>query len=152
MIWYESGWLCRDWHRAGWSSWSTGRARRLCLALCKTVSLLALQRFWRVSHSRSLMRAVILVVLLYVLVVNLAAHPSFQFCLWVPFGVVGKNLNTEMLHGAWRSWHICFEFVFACVVGKNTPNMIPMADDAITRGSTGTPGLGSPLHICAPDT
>ena len=36
---------------------------------------------------------------------------------------------------------------FACVVGKNpqTPNLTPMADDAITRGSIG--GLGSPVYI-----
>ena len=38
---------------------------------------------------------------------------------------------------------------FACVVGKNpnTPNLSPMADNAITRGSI--PGLGSPMCICA---
>ena len=37
---------------------------------------------------------------------------------------------------------------FACVVGKKpkTPNLSPMADDAITRG--GIRGLGSPLYIC----
>ena len=34
-----------------------------------------------------------------------------------------------------------------CVVGKNqnTPNLSPMADDAITRG--GILGLGSPFYI-----
>ena len=42
---------------------------------------------------------------------------------------------------------ICFAFVFACVVGKNpkTPNLSPMADNAITRG--GIQCLGSPLYI-----
>ena len=42
---------------------------------------------------------------------------------------------------------ICIAFVFACVVGKNpkTPNLSPMADDPITRGSIG--GLGSPMCI-----
>ena len=36
---------------------------------------------------------------------------------------------------------------FACVVGKNrdTPNLSPLADDAITQG--GIRGLGSPLYI-----
>ena len=43
---------------------------------------------------------------------------------------------------------VCFAFVFACVVGKTpkTPNLSPMADNAITRG--GIRGLGSPLDIC----
>ena len=43
---------------------------------------------------------------------------------------------------------ICFEVIFACVVGKNpnTPNLSPMADDAITQG--GIPGLGSLFYIC----
>ena len=43
---------------------------------------------------------------------------------------------------------ICFAFVF-CVCGQqnpNTPNLSPMADDAITWG--GILGLGSPLYIC----
>ena len=42
---------------------------------------------------------------------------------------------------------ICFSCVFACVLGKNlkTPNLSPMAVDAITRGGMG--GLGSPLFI-----
>ena len=42
---------------------------------------------------------------------------------------------------------IGFAFVFACVVGKNpkTPDLKPMADDAITLG--GIRGLGSPLYI-----
>ena len=40
---------------------------------------------------------------------------------------------------------------FACLVGKNpeTPNLSPMADDAITWG--GMRGLGSPLYICGQD-
>ena len=45
----------------------------------------------------------------------------------------------------------CFVFVFACVVVKNprTPNLSPMADNAITRGSIR--GLGSPLYVCGCD-
>ena len=37
----------------------------------------------------------------------------------------------------------CFAFVFACVVGKNpdTPNLNPMADDAITQGGIPGPGI-----------
>ena len=37
---------------------------------------------------------------------------------------------------------------FECVVSKNpqTPNLSPMADEAITRGGTGS--LISPLYIC----
>ena len=37
---------------------------------------------------------------------------------------------------------------FACVVGRNpkTPNLGPVADDAITRGRIR--GQGSPLYIC----
>ena len=39
---------------------------------------------------------------------------------------------------------------FVYVVGKNpkTPNLIPMADDATTRGGIG--GLGSPVYIYGP--
>ena len=46
--------------------------------------------------------------------------------------------------------HICF----ACVVGKNlqTPNLSPMADDAITRGGINVGGLESPVHIYADHT
>ena len=76
------------------SSWSTGRARRPCLALCKTVSWLAILVFWRVSHSRSLMRAVILLVLLYICVGSESRCSflgSFQFCLWAPFGWGSKQ-------------------------------------------------------------
>ena len=42
---------------------------------------------------------------------------------------------------------ICFVWVFACVVGKNlkTPNLSPMAYDAITLDGTG--GLGSLVYI-----
>ena len=42
---------------------------------------------------------------------------------------------------------IYFAFVFACVVGKNlkTPDLSPMADDAITLG--GIYGLGSSLSV-----
>ena len=44
--------------------------------------------------------------------------------------------------------HICFAFIFVCVVGKNlkSPKLSPMADDAITRGGIG--GLVSLVHIC----
>ena len=40
------------------------------------------------------------------------------------------------------------KFVFVCVDGTNleTPNVSPMADDAITQGSA--LGLGTSLHIC----
>ena len=43
---------------------------------------------------------------------------------------------------------ICFAFVFACVVDQNpkTPNLSPVADNAITQGSI--QGLGSPSYIC----
>ena len=43
---------------------------------------------------------------------------------------------------------ICLAFAFACVVGKNpkTPNLSPMADDAIIQGGIGS--LVSPLYIC----
>ena len=42
--------------------------------------------------------------------------------------------------------------LFVCVVSKNlnTPNLSPMAFDAITGGSKGV--LGSPFYICAVDT
>ena len=42
--------------------------------------------------------------------------------------------------------HICIAFVFACVVSKNqkTPNLNPMADDAITQGNIR--GLGSTVY------
>ena len=39
-------------------------------------------------------------------------------------------------HKVCENWgHICFAFVFACVVSKNpnTPNLSPIADDTITR-------------------
>ena len=41
----------------------------------------------------------------------------------------------------------CFAYVFVCVVGKNpkTPNLRPMADDAITRDGVGC--LGSHMYI-----
>ena len=44
--------------------------------------------------------------------------------------------------------HLFFEYV----ISKNpkTPNLSPMADDAITRG--GIQGLGSPAYICGPNT
>ena len=42
-------------------------------------------------------------------------------------------------------------FDFACVVGKKkTPNLSPMADDAITQGDIG--GLASPVYICENST
>ena len=43
---------------------------------------------------------------------------------------------------------ILFVRVSACVVGKNpnTPNLSPMADEAITQ--EGIRGLSSPLYIC----
>ena len=58
----------------------------------------------------------------------------------------------KMRHGAQRSWThllcVCF-----CVCGRQnpyTPNLSPMADDAITQG--GIQGLESPLYIsmCVP--
>ena len=52
------------------------------------------------------------------------------------------TINThKTLHGAPRLWaHLCVW------IGKNpkTPNLSPMADDAITRGNI---GLGSPAYI-----
>ena len=44
--------------------------------------------------------------------------------------------------------HICFELICTCVVGKNpkTPNLNPMADDAVTWG--GIRDLGTPLYSC----
>ena len=43
---------------------------------------------------------------------------------------------------------ICIVLAFVCMVSKNpkTPNLSPMANDAITRGGL---GLGSPMYICA---
>ena len=56
------------------------------------------------------------------------------------------KINTRE-NAAQRS-QIMDAFVLACVVGKNlkTPNLSPLADDAITRGSIQS--LGSPLYIC----
>ena len=53
-----------------------------------------------------------------------------------------------MLHGAWRSWThlLCICFCMCCQQKPKTPNLSPMADDAITWG--GIRGLGSPLYIC----
>ena len=44
---------------------------------------------------------------------------------------------------------ICFEFAFACVVGKNpkTTKLSPMAEDAIAQGGIGS--LVSLVYICA---
>ena len=51
-------------------------------------------------------------------------------------------------HSMLRSWTHLF-YVCFCVCGlqnPKTPNLSPMADDAITQG--GTWGQGSPLYIC----
>ena len=64
------------------------------------------------------------------------------------FGLSVK-MNTWKRHTAHEDCGcICFAFVSACVDSKNpnTPNLSPIADDAITRG--GNRGLGSPLYIC----
>ena len=58
------------------------------------------------------------------------------------------GLSVKMLHGAQRLWTHLYCVCFCVHVGKNqkTPNLSPMADDAITRGDIG--GLGSPVYIC----
>ena len=57
---------------------------------------------------------------------------------------LNMKINTsKTLHGVRRSWTHLF-----LRVGKNwkTPNLIPLADDAVTWG--GIRGLGSPVYIC----
>ena len=62
--------------------------------------------------------------------------------------------KTRVKHRTARKDRGCigFAFAFACVVGKNpkTPNLSPMADDAITQGGIG--GLGSPVYIYGLDS
>ena len=58
------------------------------------------------------------------------------------------KINTRKTpHGAQRSWKHLYCICFCICGGKNpkTPNLSPMADDAITRSGIG--GLGSPVYI-----
>ena len=71
------------------------------------------------------------------------AHVTCIYC-----GLSVKINTRKTPHGAQRSWTHLYCICFARMVGKNpkTPNLSPMADDAITRGDKG--GLGSSACIC----
>ena len=68
----------------------------------------------------------------------------YATCIYCDLSVKINRHKTP--HGAWRAWAHLFCICFQCVIGKNpkTPNLSPMANNAITRGGR---GLGSPVYI-----
>ena len=81
---------------------------------------------------------------------NCGSSGVYVTCIYCSLSVkinMRKNRTVTQDHG-----RICFTFAFVCVICRNlkTPNLCPMADNAITRGSI--QGLGSLVYVCGTGT
>ena len=76
---------------------------------------------------------------------NRGSSGAYGTCIYC--SLIVKISTHKTPHSAQRSWTHLFVFFLRVWSAKtqSTPNLSPMADDAITRGSIG--GLGSPMYI-----